>query len=150
MKNAFEYPEDRKFFVDLLCDAGESFSSYTLLFDTTTVPAIKRLQFQKIVKAVRKDLIQRYGKICMLRLSDQCDIEDGMNVDHLIPLSSNKLNKELRNIRAAKGKKVPTQSFGANHPSNLILACAKCNGKKKHQFLKREQIKKILDLKAGR
>lgn len=79
--------------------------------------------------------------------SDLCDIERGINVDHLIPLSSNKLNKELRQLKALKGKKVLTQSFGSNNLSNLVLACKKCNSYKKHRFLSKAELKRILDLK---
>jgi 5-methylcytosine-specific restriction endonuclease McrA len=27
-------------------------------------------------------------------------------------------------------------SYGSNHPKNLILACDKCNSRKKHKILK--------------
>jgi 5-methylcytosine-specific restriction endonuclease McrA len=45
---------------------------------------------------------------------------------------------------AAFGEKVLAQSFGSNHPNNLILACERCNNYKKHRFLSREQLKRIL------
>ncbi len=142
----FMFPEDQKFFQELLCNEGEEFSRYEPLFDFRS-PDIKRREFKKIVKRARLELEKFYGRVCQLRCSDMCDIESGINIDHVIPLSSNKLNKELRQIKALKGKKVLTQSFGSNHISNLILACKKCNSYKKHRFLSKPELKRIFALK---
>lgn len=70
----------------------------------------------------------------MLQFPDFCEGNETLEVDHLIPLSSNVLNKTLRHLKAAKGKKVQTQSFGSNHPDNLILACTRCNAFKKNRM----------------
>jgi len=68
-------------------------------------------------------------------------------IDHIIPLSTNKLNKELRKVKPLPGRKVLTQSFGSNHINNLILACSKCNGYKKHRLLTKDEINKIYNKK---
>ncbi|MBK6989183.1 MAG: hypothetical protein IPH33_13745 [Bacteroidetes bacterium] len=70
----------------------------------------------------------------MLNLS-MCDISSGIVIDHLIPLSTNQLNKSLRKLAPVKGKKVATQSFGSNHIDNLVIACASCNNHKKHRII---------------
>jgi len=57
-------------------------------------------------------------------------------VDHYIPLSTNELNKKLRNLKAEPGKKVKSQSFGSNDLDNFTLACSRCNGFKKHKIIK--------------
>jgi len=72
--------------------------------------------------------------LCQLNLSNDCLGNQKLQVEHLIPLSSNKLNKRLRKRIAPPGKKVPTQSLGSNHISNLVLACEKCNRMKKHRL----------------
>ena len=144
-KIKFEYPEDYKYFKKLLCSLDELLEKYSAFFDFRH-PKIKRSEFNKINKKVREELINRYGKKCMLRYPDKCTNTDFV-VDHLIPLSSNKLNKLLRNIKAEKGKKVLTQSFGSNNMDNLIIACTKCNLHKKHIILKRDKIQQILELK---
>lgn len=143
----FEFPEDQKFFEELLCNADCDLLPYKSLFDFRS-PTIKRAEFNRQMAKIRARLIERYGKICMLRYSKDCDIEKGVDVDHLIPLSSNKLNKELRKLAALTGKKVKTQSFGSNDLLNMVLACKKCNSHKKHRFLTRSEIKRILDLKG--
>ena len=80
---------------------------------------------------------------CMLNL-DCCDLESGTAIDHLIPISSNILNKELRDLKAKKGKKVKSQSFGSNHIDNLIIACNNCNNRKKHKMLDHRLMMSIL------
>ena len=72
------------------------------------------------------ELEKHFGHRCMLQYAC-CDMHSGTQVDHLIPLSSNKLNKELRQLKAVAGKKVVTQSIGSNHINNLVLACRNCN-----------------------
>lgn len=94
-------------------------------------------------------LLQRFGETCLLGISENCNVKNGLVVDHLIPLSSNKLNKQLRSARASRsadGKlsKAPTLSYGSNHPRNLILACQKCNSRKMNGFLDAGTIRRLL------
>jgi 5-methylcytosine-specific restriction endonuclease McrA len=140
----FEFKEDRKFFEELLCHQGESIEQYNLLFDFRSAK-LKRTEFSRIRTKTLKEFLEKGGAYCELNFEDKCDIKSGLNIDHLIPLSSNKLNKQLRKLKAAKGKKVMTQSFGSNNIANLILTCRKCNGFKKHKFLERNALEKILD-----
>lgn len=141
-------PEYEGFFVMRLCDEGEDLDRYGMLFDLSD-PAKKRAAFARICAPMKATLIQKVGLVCMLRSSRDCDPSSGLEIDHLIPLSSNKLNKEIRG--AAKSmiidghlKKAPTESFGSNHPRNLALACKRCNAEKKHRFLDRQTIKRVL------
>src|ERR687895_52403 len=70
---------------------------------------------------------------CQLQFVEGCEINNPVAIDHVIPISSNVLNKHLRKSKPlVAGKKVPTESFGSNDMSNLVLACAKCNSNKKH------------------
>lgn len=143
----FTFEEDKKFFKDLLCSEGEELEIYSYLFDFRS-PKIKRDEFNRIQPQVLENLILHYGKICMLKYPDKCDITSGLQVDHLIPLSSNKLNKELRKIGTSRDngvlRKTPTLSYGSNDLRNLIISCRECNQFKKVKFLKKEDIKKIL------
>lgn len=139
----FAYPEDEVFFHALLCDEGESLSQYMHLFDFR-LPDLKRAEFNAARAKILVHLIERSGAICQLKLLDNCDITSGIVVDHVVPLSSNQLNKTLRNMEAPKGKKVPTQSFGSNHHDNLIIACNICNNHKKHRILQRADMKRLL------
>jgi hypothetical protein len=143
----FEFPEDEQYFYSYLCDAGESFDKYEGLFDFRP-PNTKRTEFNSHRNQLLTSLREKYKDRCQLHFEDICDEQSGWVVDHLIPLSSNKLNKKLRNLPALPRKKVAAQSFGSNHPNNLILACANCNNRKKHTFLGREQIKHILQSKG--
>lgn len=132
----FEYPEDRKFFVDLMANGDEEkfdkeFSDY---FDFNH-PAIKREEFNKIRKRVLKDLIVQYGENCQLHLHPDCSKERVWQPDHIIPLSTNELNKKLRRMERTGVEKVARQSFGSNSPKNLILACKRCNAFKKHHII---------------
>ena len=141
-KIKFQYPEDCDFFKKLLCSPDELLEKYSSFFDFRH-PKIKRSEFNRIHNKIRKELLNKYGKRCMLQYPNKC-INTDFVVDHLIPLSSNKLNKLLRKVLAEKGKKIKTQSFGSNNISNLIIACKKCNSHKKHIILEREQIQQIL------
>lgn len=132
----FEYPEDRKYFIDLLAGGDEEkfdkeFSDH---FDFRH-PAIKREEFNKIRKRVLKDLLAKYGEECQLRLHPDCSKEKVWQPDHVIPLSTNELNKKLRHIGRVGIEKVARQSFGSNSPKNLILACKRCNAFKKHRII---------------
>jgi 5-methylcytosine-specific restriction endonuclease McrA len=128
----FEFDEDKKYFVDVLCNGNEEiFDKYYLkLFDFRD-PQIKRKELN--IEEV-KAKIKTKQKTCQLRISPDCMGDYFLQVEHLIPVSTNKLNKKLRNIIATPGRKVPSQSFGSNHISNLILACEKCNSLKKHRL----------------
>ena len=132
---AFKYPEDKRFFVDLFANGSEKrfeseFSDY---FDFRH-PAIKREEFNKIRKRVLKDLLVKYGEECQLRLHPDCSKVTIFEPDHIIPLSTNELNKNLRHMERAGVKKVARQSFGSNHSKNLTLACKRCNAFKKHRI----------------
>jgi len=132
----FEFYEDKVFFANLLCwgNIKNLEKRYGQCFDFRD-PAVKRREFNNIRNEVFKNLIKINGKKCQLNLSPKCD-DKNLVVDHFIPLSSNELNKKIRKIMHKKSKKIPSQSFGSNHPSNLILACSKCNSFKKHRFIK--------------
>ncbi|MBN2785885.1 MAG: HNH endonuclease [Pontiellaceae bacterium] len=142
----FEYSEDRDFFDDLFRDHG-GVDQNNQHFDFRD-PAEKRAEFNKIRKSVFADLQSRVGNICQLGCHPDCE-GTGTQVDHLIPLSSNVLNKEIRRMKGADGKKVKTQSFGSNDKSNFILACARCNAFKKHRFPSRELINRIKNNRNG-
>ena len=144
----FEYPEDRRRFEELLCDPGEEFSAYDDLFDFRP-PAKKRREFDRCRDQKLEELVERYGRVCLLAYAKDCDVSSGLCVDHLIPISSSKLNKELRGTgtsRTLEGKlrKAPTQSFGSNKPRNLVLACVNCNSLKMNRILPREVLKRVL------
>jgi 5-methylcytosine-specific restriction endonuclease McrA len=143
----FESREDAQYFENLLCESGEDLSKYESLFDFRT-PSVKRREFGRERARLCAALLIQYGQVCQLRYSDKCNIASGIVLDHLIPLSSNKLNKELRHVSAFPGRKVASQSFGSNHANNLILACCNCNNHKKHRLLTREQLKPLLRLKG--
>ena len=139
----FEYPEDRKYFEKLLLTKEKSsLEDFKTFFDFRS-SAIKRSEFNKCRRDILYQLINQNDEKCMLAL-ECCDPSSGITIDHLIPLSTNKLNKGLRHMKPVKGKKVRSQSFGSNHLDNLIIACKKCNGRKKHGFLSRESLLKIL------
>lgn len=133
----FEYEKDKIFFKDLL---GEYYNEKFFEFSD---PTVKRKQFNLIRNKILNTLLAKYGKRCFLSY-DCCDLSSGLNIDHIIPLSTNKLNKELRQLKSTKGKKVPSQSFGSNNEINLILTCRNCNFRKKHRLLEKEELKNIL------
>jgi len=140
----FEHPEDEVFFHELLCEKGESVERYAALFDFRDVAA-KRRAFNAARVSLLAQLRARHGSVCMLRYSKACTGgRDALSIDHVIPLSSNKLNKEIRHLVPLPGRKVATQSIGSNHLANLVLACAACNGAKKHRLLARTEIKQLL------
>lgn len=148
--NGFQHRDDQRFFEDLLCEAGEDLSLYADLFDFRS-PGEKRKEFIRSRAAILSALENRFGKSCMLQFAPDCDVASGISLDHLIPLSSNKLNRVLRNVgtsRTLEGrlKKAPSQSFGSNGPRNVVLACNNCNSFKKHKLLDRSAIKRVLSL----
>lgn len=142
---SFEYPEDREYFANLL--AGGSIEilekEYRDFFDFNH-PAIKRWEFNKIRKKVLRELMQKYDGKCQLQIHPDCSMDGKFEPDHIIPLSTNELNKKLRNMKRTSDEKIPAQSFGSNHPKNLILACSRCNAYKKHRILEREILRQIL------
>ena len=98
-------------------------------------PAIKRWEFDKTSKKVLAGLIEKYGEVCQLHIHPDCSKVRVWEPDHIIPLSSNELNKKLRHMERISSEKVLAQSFGSNHPKNLILACKRCNAFKKHRII---------------
>jgi hypothetical protein len=144
----FEYPEDERYFHELLCQVGESSATYYQLFDFRRVSE-KRRDFQRVRDTHLRLLEERFGRTCLLRCAPDCDPRSGLTVDHVIPLSSNKLAKALRGLRARRSsdgnlQKVRSQSFGSNHPRNLVLACCNCNSFKQNRILRRDEIRQIL------
>lgn len=142
----FEFPEDQEFFSHLLADGdtNQLVVAYSDLFDFRH-PAIKRWEFDKVSKKVLRELIEKHNGECQLRIHPECSPSHGLEPDHIIPLSSNVLNKELRHLQRIENAKVVSQSFGSNHPRNLTLACRRCNGLKKHRILSGAVIKKLLN-----
>jgi len=132
----FEYPEDRVFFANLLANGDEKkldeeFSEY---FDFRH-PAIKRWEFNKVKKKLLDELVLKYDKKCQLRIHPECSQDGKFEPDHIIPLSTNELNKKLRHLVRSSSEKVLAQSFGSNHPKNLTLSCRRCNAFKKHKII---------------
>ena len=142
----FQFADDEDWFKELLFESQLSTNEFNSLFDFRD-PSIKREEFSKLKRKIQKELEQLYGIKCMLSLDDECNIEDGINIDHLIPISSNILNIKIRKIKGENGKKTTTQSFGSNNILNLVICCKHCNGKKKHTFLNKEQYKRIFEEK---
>ncbi len=146
--NDFEFFADKEFFKEyLVTGPSESLETYKTLFDFRP-NAIKRKEFNKDRNKLFADLKKIYGQVCMLNF-EICDPTAKLVIDHLIPLTTNKLNKELRKIKAESGKKVKSQNFGSNHLDNLILACEKCNNNKKHRLLEKEKLRELLERKRN-
>lgn len=144
----FEHVEDRRRLEELLCDPGEDLSAYTDLFDFRP-PTEKRREFGRLRDQKLRELVERYGPVCLLAYAADCDLSSGLCVDHLIPISSSKFNKEHRSMgtsRTSGGelRKAPTQSFGSNATRNLVLACVNCNSLKQNRFLPRAVLKRVL------
>ncbi|MDX1535967.1 MAG: hypothetical protein R3346_04380 [Candidatus Spechtbacterales bacterium] len=144
----FEHTEDREFFIKLLANGDEKefekrFKDY---FDFRD-PSTKRKEFNSLRNKILSQLTNEYGSRCQLQLNDNCKLDQGLVVDHLIPLSTNKLNKNLRNLKPEKGKKVKAQSLGSNNLKNLVIACDACNNYKKHKILNKKDIQRILENK---
>jgi 5-methylcytosine-specific restriction endonuclease McrA len=144
MTNVFTHREDFMFFDRLFTEMG-GIAQNTHLFDFRD-PAEKRKEFNRMRKQVFKSLVAIYGSTCQLNCHADCT-GTASEVDYLIPLSSNVLNKKLRNIRGVNGNKTPTQSFGSNHQDNFVLACSRCNAFKKHRFPTQELIQEIIDIR---
>lgn len=97
--------------------------------------AVKRKEFNLMRNKIFKKLVLKYGEKCQLNIHPDCSREEKFDVDHFIPLASNKLNKILRKLKPEVGKKVLSQSFGSNDISNLKIACKRCNSFKKHKII---------------
>ncbi len=138
---SFEYPEDEEFFDDLFENHGGI--KYNIHHFDFRSPKEKRNEFNKIRNNIFKELQEKHGDVCQLNTHPDCK-NTGAVVDHFIPLSSNKLNKQLRNQKAEFGKKVKTQSFGSNDSRNFVLSCRRCNAFKQNGFPEKELINKII------
>lgn len=72
---------------------------------------------------------------CYLDMDGLYNISSGYQIDHIIPVTTNILNKKLRNMKSKDiSKKVQSESYGSNHLNNLILMFQACNQHKKHRF----------------
>ncbi len=129
----FEYIDDKNFFVNFLSygDLQKLEREYTDYFDFRD-PTTKRREFNLLRKKLLPTLLKRDNNQCQLKF-DCCDNKN-LVIDHFIPLSSNKLNRKLRNMKNLNNKKPKAQSFGSNDPKNLLVACERCNSYKKHRF----------------
>ncbi|MFH0770097.1 MAG: HNH endonuclease signature motif containing protein [Candidatus Peregrinibacteria bacterium] len=147
----FEHHADRVFFASLLCEGDVALLAelYGQLFDFRP-PAVKRAEFNRLRPRLLADLIRQFGRVCMLQYPSLCQGGAILQVDHFIPLSSNVLNKMIRQLPSETGKKVQTQSFGSNNPANLLLACPRCNAFKKHRMPTRELMTTVNAIKTER
>ena len=139
----FEYKEDKIFFQHLFKEFGGLERNHDL-FDSSD-PLLKRQAFNRIRNKVFRKLQDKFGDICMLNFHADCT-NSADQVDHLIPLSSNILNKTIRTMKAEKGKKVSAQSLGSNNDRNFVLSCSRCNAAKKHHIPDSELLNKVLCL----
>lgn len=131
----FEFPEDREFFANLLTGGDVNLlDNYRDYFDFRS-PVQKRKEYDMMRDELFRELVNRDGYKCGLRIHPDCTIDKDLQIDHIIPLSSNELNKQIRQLPPEKGKKVKTQSWGSNYIGNLMFACPKCNNRKKHKFM---------------
>lgn len=139
-KIQFEHLKDRKYFEDLFHAVG-GLEGNMYHFDFRD-PVEKRKEFNQIRNQVFEELKLKHGDQCQLVCHPECE---GIvsQVDHLIPLSSNVLNKLFRELKGNGRKKVPAQSFGSNDRNNFVLACARCNAFKKHRFPSKKLIESI-------
>lgn len=142
MTDSFSNKEDKDYFDSLFQDFG-GLPKNIDLFDFRE-PQIKRKEFNKIRSKIFQDLKSKFGSVCQLKCHQDCT-NSADEVDHLIPLSSNVLNKQLRGFRANNGKKAPTQSFGSNHPTNFVLSCTRCNAFKNNKIPTIDMIKYVFD-----
>lgn len=100
----FDNPEDKDHFDYVLQDIG-GVDTNSHLFDFRD-PDLKHKEFNAIRDAVFAELQRRYGTGCQLCCHEDCG-GVGSVVYHLIPLSSNVLNKTLRGMKATADKKAP-------------------------------------------
>jgi 5-methylcytosine-specific restriction endonuclease McrA len=144
----FPFPDQERFFRDLLCVPGEDLSRYADLFDFRD-PRIKDDEFGRIKRKAWIDLEKQYGRICQLLYSPLCTPENATHVDHVIPRKSNILHRKRTGLHSmGNGRKVPSESLGSNEMVNLVPACAACNKNKKHRFLNKASMLRILKTKG--
>ena len=142
---SFKYKNDEMFFKKML--EFLNIDTFLTLFDFSE-PIEKRKEFNKIKKKFYDQLMLKQQGECYLAFNSICDVSKGYQIDHMIPLSTNILNKNLRNLKSTdKNKKVQSESYGSNHINNLILTCKSCNQNKKHKLLNQEDYIKIFKKK---
>jgi 5-methylcytosine-specific restriction endonuclease McrA len=142
---SFKYKNDEMFFKKML--EFLNIDTFLTLFDFSE-PIEKRKEFNKIKKKFYDQLMLKQQGECYLAFNSICDVSKGYQIDHIIPLSTNILNKNLRNLKSTdKNKKVQSESYGSNHINNLILTCKSCNQNKKHKLLNQEDYIKIFKKK---
>ena len=134
--NGFQYKADYNYFLKKLANGNETLfkQNFLTMFDFRN-PQIKRKEFNLIRNKIYKELVSKYGEKCQLNLCSDCSKIESFDVDHFIPLSTNKFNKLLRKLEPEVGKKVASQSFGSNNILNLRIACKRCNSFKKHKII---------------
>ena len=144
----FEHDEDIDFFAEIMCRGAKAdLDAFASHFDFRP-PHEKRAEFKHSRRRAFKLLVEKFGRACMLRYPSKCIGGAKLQVDHVIPISSNELNKRLRRLKPRKGRKVKSQSFGSNHPDNLVLACPACNGHKKHRIPTAQEWQRVQTFKA--
>ena len=128
---------------------GFPIEDYPELFDFETSSKKKRAQTASLPEVIKYRGIDS----CMIAYEGSWENTRGNTcscsgkaevVDHLIPISSNRVRKEL-GVKPLLGKKVASQEIGSAHISNLILACAACNSRKLQSF-DRETIHRVIGL----
>jgi hypothetical protein len=140
----FDHPEYVKHFERLMCAEGETLDRYQMFFDLRPFTD-KRREFNLKRAAAFEELMQRYGRRCQLQFAADCQPDLPSAVDHIIPLASARLNKEIKGApKMLNGKKAPNESFGSNAIENLCLACQPCNSLKHTKFLERVRLRAIL------
>lgn len=140
----FQYPEDREFFAQLLCNGNVGkLSKFKDFFDFRS-SKVKREEYNLMRDALFQKIIKRDGYVCRLAISPKCLHDRELQIDHVIPLSTNIINKHTRRVKALPGKKVEAQSLGSNYLGNLIFACRECNREKWHRFLDQKTIQRVL------
>jgi 5-methylcytosine-specific restriction endonuclease McrA len=142
----FKYKGDKIFFKNLFDFVDDNI--FSSIFDFSE-PIEKRKKFNKIKKKFYNQLMLKQQGECYLSFDSICDVSKGYQIDHMIPLSTNTLNKNLRNLKSTdKNKKVQSESYGSNHINNLMLTCKSCNQKKKHTILTVEKYHEIFVMKG--
>src|SRR3989338_5648024 len=101
----FQYKADLKYFTDLLANGNISqFKKRYMDYFDFRDPLVKRKEFNLIRSKIFKGLVKKYNGKCQLKLVQGCSIDTTLVIDHFIPLSSNELNKQLRQLKPIKGK----------------------------------------------